>query len=81
MERSFNTYSVSMCLAGIVLAGLAILFVWLLSTPRQLPGEPVYVRTKGFPVLGHIIGMMRGSNHHLEKIALVITQGGHFDER
>lgn len=75
MERSFDTYSMSMCLVGIVLAGFALLLAWLLSVPRQLPDEPAYVRTKGFPVLGHIIGMMRGPNHHLEKIASVITQG------
>lgn len=75
MERSFNTNVMNICLAGIVLAGLGLLLAWLLSIPRQLPGEPVYVRTKGFPVLGHIIGMMRGSNHHLEKIASVLTQG------
>ena len=74
MERSFNINSMSVCLGGIVFACLCWLLAWLLSTPRQLPGEPVYVRTKGFPVLGHIIGMMRGSNHHLEKLASVLTQ-------
>lgn len=74
MERSFNTSTMSVCLGGIVFACLGLLLAWLLSIPRQLPGEPVYVRTKGFPVLGHIIGMMRGSNHYLENIASVLTQ-------
>lgn len=72
MESSLYADRFTMSLAGIALVGLGLLLAWIaLSSPRQCEDEPVYVRSKSFPVLGHTLGMMRGSNHYLEKIASV----------
>lgn len=72
MERSLDTNRFSMYLAGIALAILGLLLGWaLLSAPRQSQDEPVYVRSKTFPILGHMMGMLGGSNHYIEKLASV----------
>lgn len=74
MERILETGHFNMWLAGIALAGVGLLFVrFFLSGHREHQDEPVYVRSRMLPVLGHTVGMMRGSNHYIEKLASVPT--------